>query len=348
MKKTPSGGHKETTYDCEAEVTEGLEFVTEAELRAHHTQILYTRHGEIGFRFSGDLHALLGLRTVQSVSLVKHFDIPRPRALLSNVHLPVLMAQIETVLGLSPVGAFESIYIAAAGAESSVMQRIKQTVAEHTDLAIGDDKGDLWVRIRPGRGGWETVVRLSPRPLVTRAWRVCNLEGALNAATAQAMVILSQPKADDIFVNLGCGSGTLVIERISHSRCKAAIGFDNQTDHLRCALSNLQASGQSERVHLQRADITRLPLEGGSVSALCADLPFGQLTGTHQENERLYPLALQEAARIAKPGARFVLITHEVRLMDRLLSHPTNWSLEQLIRINLRGLHPRIYILQRR
>jgi 23S rRNA G2445 N2-methylase RlmL len=348
MKKTSNDRHKETTHDCEAEVTEGLEFVTEAELRARHAQILDTRHGEIGFRFSGDLHALIALRTVQSVSLVKHFDIPRPRALLSNLHFPVLIAQIETVRRLWPAGTFESLYVAAAGAESSVMQRIKHTLEQQTGLTVGDDKGDLWVRIRPCRGGWETVVRLSPRPLVTRPWRICNLEGALNAATAQAMVILSQPKPNDVFVNPGCGSGTLLIERISHSRCKAAIGFDNQADHLRCAAANLQAGGQSHRVHLQLADITRLPLATGSVTALCADLPFGQLTGTHQENERLYPRALQEAARIAKPGSRFVLITHEVRLMDKLLSQSTKWSLEQLIRINLRGLHPRIYVLQRR
>ena len=346
MKRTP----KSTLENCcEAEVTSGLEFVTEAELRAQHIGINYTHPGEIGFCFSGDLHLLLQLKTVQSISLVQHYDVPRPRGLLGDVNFRLLMGQIATARSLALPDAYRSFFVAAAGADSSVMKRIKSNIVQQTGLAIGDEKGDLWLRIRPGHdGGWETLVRLSPRPLVTRAWRVCNLEGALNAATAQAMIMLTQPKPDDVFVNLGCGSGTLLIERLMNNRCQLAFGFDNNVVHLRCAQENLDASRLSQGIQLQLADITRLPLISACANALCADLPFGQLTGTHQDNQRLYPLVLQEAARIARAGARFVLITHEVRLMEKLLVQTTLWSLEQMIRINLRGLHPRIYVLQRR
>ena len=181
-------------------MTQGLEFVTEVELRELGAKITATRTGEIEFRFLGDLRLLLKLKTVQSVSHVERFAVPRPRALLGNVDFPRILRQIEQVRSLWPRDAYQTFYIAAAGSETAVMQRIKTGIAEATGLAVGDEKGDLWIRIRPNRaGGWETVMRLSPRPLVTRWWRVCNLEGALNAATAQAMIRLTKPEANDVF-----------------------------------------------------------------------------------------------------------------------------------------------------
>ncbi len=337
------------TYLCE--VTEGLEFVSEAELQRIGAQVVSQKPGEISFRYSGDAKNLLRLKTVQSVSLVQAFDVPRPRALLSNEYLPLILQQIEVVRRLSPRDAYRSFFVAAAGSETAIMQRIKEAIATQTGLKLSDEKardGDLWVRIRPSRAGeWEIIVRLAARPLVTRAWRVCNLEGALNAATAHAMVLLTKPQSNDLFVNLGCGSGTLLIERLTYGGCRLAIGIDRNAGNLGCTRSNVEASGYADQIDLQRADMIRLPLRAASVDALCADLPFGQLSGTHRENEWLYPVMLGEAARVARPGARFVLITHEIKLMEAVLRQTTDWSLEQAIRVNLRGLHPRIYVLER-
>jgi len=333
----------------EVEVTDGLEFITEAELQRYNAKITARRPGEIDFEFAGDLRSLLNLKTVQNISLLQKFAIPRPRALLSNEYLPLIVQQIETVLHLSPQATFQTFYLAAAGSDSAIMQRIKTTISEQTGLVSSNDKGDLWIRVRPGKdGGWEMLTRLSPRPLVTRSWRVCNLEGALNAATAHAIVMLTKPTPKDRFVNLGCGSGTLLIERLDHGRCPLVIGFDHDPAHLRCAQANIDASGWANNIQLQLADMTEIPLETASVSVLCADLPFGQLSGTHQANQRLYPLALHEAARVARSGARFVLITHEIRLMESVMAQSETWSLERAIPVNLRGLHPRIYVLRRR
>lgn len=340
-----------TTYLCEVEVTPGLESITERELRDLGAQIVRVGSGEIDFRFAGNLRALLRLQTVQTVALIQPYAVPRPRALLSNEYVPQLLRQIEIARSLAAPDAYRTFFVAAAGSETSIMQRIKALIAEQTRLAPGSEKGDLWIRIRPGRvgqGGWETVVRLSPRPLVTRPWRVCNLEGALNAAAAQALVRLTRPQANDTFVNLGCGSGTLLIERLTHSRCRSAIGIDVNPAHLACAHANIDASRQTERIRLIAGDVRALPLPSASADALCADLPFGQLSGTHAENVRLYPQILAEAGRIARTGARFVAITHEIRLLEGLLAQHERWDLEQTLPVNLRGLHPRVYVMRRR
>ena len=97
--------------------------------------------------------------------------------------------------------------------------------------------------------------------------------------------------------------------------------------------------------------VVRFDLKQGDEAgfdALVADLPFGNLTGSHRANLVLYPGIVAKAARVAKLGARFVLITHEVRLMERLLAEQTAWTCERAIMVSLGGLHPRVYVLQRR
>lgn len=332
-----------------AEVTEGLEFVTEAELRQRGAEAISQQRGEVTFRFASDMKKLFSLKTVQSISLAQSFTVPRPRGLLDNTNIRRIFAQIETVRKLSPPNSYKTFVIAAAGSDSSIMQRIKTEIADATGLQNVDDKGDLWVRIRPGRvGEWEVLVRLSPRPLVTRAWRVCNFEGALNAATAHAMIMLTEPQPADTFVNLGCGSGTLLIERLAHSPCINTLGFDHTAGNLAFAAANIAASGFQSKINLIAADMTRIPLLSASATALVADLPFGQLVGSHQANQKLYPAVLEEAARIAQPEAKFVFITHEIRLLESLLPAFPQWTQKRAVRVNLRGLHPRIYVLQRR
>ncbi len=347
MKRNSQSRNDAGSAVYEAEVTPGLEFITEQELRERGTRILDQNPGEISFSYSGDPHDLLGLSTAQSIYSRQHFAVPRPKALLGNTNFPLLLAQIERARRLLPAADYRSFYVAAAGSESSIMQRIKAEIAQATGLTAAGEKGDLWLRIRPARGGWETLVRLSPRPLATRAWRVCNFEGALNAATARAMVRLTQPQPDEVFVNLGCGSGTLLIERLAFGSAAVAIGIDHDSAALDCAQANLAASDAESRGDLELADMTQLPFAANSVRVLCADLPFGQLSGSHQANLRLYPLMLREAARIARPDARFVLITHEVKLIEELLARDPDWQTERAIRVNLRGLHPRVYCLRR-
>lgn len=197
-------------------------------------------------------------------------------------------------------------------------------------------------------GGWEVLTRISPRPLVTRAWRVSNMPGALNATVAYAMAKLTKPQADDVFLNLACGSGSLLIERLAMVRAHLALGCDIDRAALNHAAANLAAFQYGESAVLGEWDATHLPLKSRSVNALGADLPFGALIGSHAENEQLYPALLREAARVARSGSRFVALTHEIRLMEKVLAEQGKlWRLERTIRVKFGGLTPGIYLLRR-
>jgi 23S rRNA G2445 N2-methylase RlmL len=346
------------TYRCEATVAAGLEDIAQDELRRRlgpnvrlQTPALgQTEPGAVRFDYTGDLRFLLNLQTVIAVFLVHQFAVPRPRALLGDEHFRALLQQIATARDLLPSAAYQTLYLGAAGSDTAVMARLKQELSSHTGLAIAPDEGDLLIRVRRTADGtgWETLVRLSPRPLATRPWRVCNMEGALNATVARAMVLLTQPKPSDCFLNLACGSGTLLIERLACGPVRRAIGCDTDDEALACAQTNLAASGYGELGELHAWDACALPLPEQSVDALCADLPFGNLVGSHAENLELYPALLAEAARVARPAALFVLITHEVRLMEALLERSAVWATVEVRRITLGGLYPRIFALRRR
>ncbi len=343
----------------EADVAEGLEDLARDEVarrlesRATHLAVRVSRRAPsaVAFDYLGDPAALLELRTVLAVSLVYRVAVPRPRAMLGDACLRDLLAQIDLVRGLTPASGYRTLSVGAAGSDSAVLTRLKAELAGRMGLRLADGEADLYLRLRrppDGGEGWEVLIRLTPRPLATRAWRVRNPPGALNATVAHAMALLTRPRPDDVFLNVACGSGTLLIERLVCGRARRVMGCDISAAAREDAAANVGASGHGPDVEVHDWDARALPLPEGSVDALCADLPFGHAVGSHDENVALYPQILAEAARVATPDAKFALLTHEVRLMEALLEQSAEWTIEEQRRVRLGGLYPRIFVLRRR
>lgn len=331
-------------------VPEGLEALARDELRGLGREARMqpdAAPGVLRMSYTGDLRRLLSLRSVTSAAIVQRFAVPRPKALLGDAQFRAMQALINKVLRLHPPGAFQSLYLSAAGAESAVLTRLKQELATALKLSVGQDDGDLLLRLRRNADAWEMLVRLGPRPLATRAWRVCNLEGALNGPVAHAMALLSAPAAHDTVLNIACGSGTLLIERLLLGPARRAIGCDTSPAAIACAQANVAAAGLGGRCELTDWDARSLPLPAASVSVILGDLPFGHLVGSHAENLALYPALLAEATRVARPGARCVLISHELRLLEGLLAEQNAWNVVQRLRVDVGGLKPQITVLQR-
>ncbi|HEU5227462.1 MAG TPA: methyltransferase domain-containing protein [Ktedonobacteraceae bacterium] len=304
----------------------------------------------IYFHYTGELQELFSLRTVVAVYLVLRFPIPRPRALLGHQQYQQVLQGIKEVRLLHHIATFSGLRISAAGENSSVFAQLKEQLSQDTGLPVIEE-GDLLLRVRPAsilQSGWEVLIRLTPRPLSTRPWRVFNMKGALNATVAAAMIELTHPDPTDRFLNLMCGSGTLLVERLQRCPAAVAVGCDLNTEALQGAQLNLERGGVARNVLLFASDATDLPFLPGTFTALCADVPWGQLTGSHQANKTLYPQLLSEAARLAAPHARFILLTHEITLFEDVLQQFSDvWKMQEAIKIFQGGLHPRIYVLQR-
>jgi len=357
-----------TSY-YELEVIPGLAEFAQAELQEHTDDrarlLSSSRKDRVPFCFSGHPGELLHLRRAVAVYRVERFDIPRPKALLGHQNFERLIGMIEGALALHNPGDFETFHISAAGSDSAVFARIKAEIQIRTRLEYTPEVGDLLLAVRRPQPlpagsrekeiGWEVAVRLSPRPLSTRHWRVCDMPGALNGAVASAMMSLTEPENRDRVVNLACGSGTLLIERLALKPVRTALGCDVNIEALTCARENLVASGYAAPVTLVRCDAGRVPLPTGWATTVCVDLPFGMLVGSHQSNETLYPRLLAEAGRLTLVGGRLVAITQEVRLFERTVAaQKKQWTVARVVPIKLPAntragyIQPRIYVLRRR
>ena len=324
----------------------GLRFASSNDLTAQGND----DDGALQFDYRGNPARLLQLTTISNAFAISSHDVPRPKALCDQRQLSSLVERIKRCVQLYPPGSPQNFQISAAGSDSAVMQRLIQLLEKALGLPYVDDEVDLLLRIRPARlqtEGWEVLIRLSPRPLSLRTWRVSAMKGALFAPVASSLVRLTQPNPSDAFLNLACGSGTLLIERLIDGPARRVIGCDVSVDALDHARKNLAAAQVTSFVELQKWDARSLNLPDRSIDAICADLPYGIAVGDHEDNVQLYPALLREAARVAKPKGRFVLITQEANLMTSILERTDKWRLEQEILLSLRGLHPRIYVLER-
>jgi tRNA (guanine6-N2)-methyltransferase len=337
----------------ECEVLAGLEPFCAAEVRrvlGRNASLLADgRAGAVRFRLVGPLAAPLELRTAVAAYLLVRVGGRRPSALLGDTSL---FDQVEAVRRLHPPGAFRSFRLSAPGRDSAALRRLRAELTERTGLPEDPDDGELYLRIRRASqpaDGWEALVRLSPRPLSARAWRAFNLPGALNATIAAAMVELSRPRASDRVLNLMCGSGTILVERLARGPAALAAGCDLDPAALAGSGANLDAAGLADAAALARMDATALALRDGACKVLLADLPYGHRMGTHEANAALYPAVLAEAARVTEPDGVMVLVTHELRLFERCLPEARRWwSVERTVRVYQKGHHPVIYLLRRR
>ena len=319
----------------EIETLQGLEAFAAAELKQ--TLGVKLVHNRIDYR--GRLAPLLSLRTAVAVHRYERFEGRRPSVILGDQRLRAMLRDATSS------DRFTGFRISSPGKDSAAMRRVRDSVADWTGLAERAD-GDLLVRIRRDRDGWEVLVRLTARSLSARAWRVADMPGALHASMAAVMVDLAAPRKTDRVLNLCCGSGTLIAEC---RRGKHFIGIDNTPNALQAAKANLAAADRGRKVKvptsLVQADVGKVPLTDNSIDVLLCDLPYGHAIGDHQDNRSLYPAILAEATRIAKPGARFVACTQDMRLFEASVSR--HWQVENQLRVHQRRAIPAIYLLRR-
>lgn len=313
---------------------------------------------------------LLSLRTVVAAYLAVDLDVRRPRALLSPEHLRTCVQAMADAQGMAKPARFDSFRLSAAGSDSPELMRFRAEVEHQTGLRDDPDEGDMLLRLRrspapaerstasegPPVSPWQLLVRLTPRPLSARSWRVANYPGALNATIASAVVATTNPTPQDRFIDLMCGSGTLVIERLALGKPSRLVAVDNSADALAAAKANQRAARFRGRVDFLHADALELagtlgrreqPGEPSRFDRLVVNLPWGELIGDHTANEELYRGVLQEAAALATKDAVFCVLTHDIRRFERCLADVGAWTIEDAWRFFQKGHRPKLYRLVR-
>lgn len=183
-------------------------------------------------------------------------------------------------------------------------------------------------------------LRLSDRSMRHRDYKGEHLAASLRPSAAAAMVFLSDPQPEDVFVDPTCGAGTLLAERAAAGPARAILGGDNDAAALRAARANTRAL-------LLRWDAGRLPLPAGSVDVIACNPPFGKKIASKRSIQTLYPRALAETARVLKPVGRAVFITSEYDLMRDALRTVPALTLDRGYAVALLGEWGRVYLLRK-
>ncbi|ADG73090.1 putative RNA methylase [Cellulomonas flavigena DSM 20109] len=329
------------------------------------------RDDAVVLTLAGALADVARLRTAVAAWVLVHLDVPRPKSFASPEHLRRVVDAVYASLRVAGSSTFR---FEAAGADSAVFARLAGLLHDATGLIHDPAAGDLVVRVRRGARppagagraaedrdpGWDVLVRVGPRPLSARTWRVADFPGAANATIAAAVARLAGVRAEDRVLNLMAGSGTLLVERLLAGPAAAAVAVDLDVAAHDAARLNLEAAGLLTRrprpalltcdatdpVALQAA-VTE-PL-GGTADVVLADPPWGTLHGSHADAPRLHAGLLRAAHAVSAPGARLVVLTHEVKVMERVVRDTADlWVPRSVTRVYAKGHHPRIHVLDRR
>jgi len=335
-----------------AEVVAGIEDLATAELAELGAVDCTPGDGGVRLRHPRSSE-LLGAGMVSALYRELRFDVSRPKALLGDAAARRLAAAVGEV-----AGGMRTFRLAAAGAESTVFRRLAAGLESATGLREDGADGDMLIRVRPYRegdaGGWEVLLRLTPRPLSTRAWRTCNRPGGLNATVAVALNELLDGIGRGSYLNLMCGSGTLLVERALAAPYRRLVGVDLEPSALTCAAENLASAGVGQDAELVAADVRSPDLverllrgQGERFDAIAADAPWGDAVGSHRGNEELHETLFQVSARLIAPRGRFGIVTHEVRLLRRVLERQPGWRVVSRRQVEHGGHNPVMLVLER-
>jgi len=216
--------------------------------------------------------------------------------------------------------------------QAAVVKGIERRYGKRWRLVPDDASIEVWANVIGSR--LLSGVRISDRSMRHREYRSVNLPAALRPSVAAALVFLTHPAPNDVFIDPMCGSGTILAERVLAGRCRSMAGGDILLDRVYAARKNLSGLGKS--VRLSRWDARRLPIPSEWVDQVVVNLPFGKQVGSRSTIETLYPQFIAELERVLKLGGGAVLLTSEFDLLKSALRncgtlrHQTGYSIAVL------------------
>ncbi len=168
-----------------------------------------------------------------------------------------------------------------------------------------------------------------------RDQRLSERRGALPPPAAAALAFALAPKNDDVVLDPVCGSGTLLAEFHSYAPDARLIGLDIDPEAVEIARANLP---KNEHVMVERRDSRKSGLQGGTVTAVVANLPFGVQFGKREDNPKLYREIIEECLRLRHPtNFRALFFTSDVESLQKAVGALKGIKLEEALRVKVRG-----------
>jgi len=313
---------------------------------------------EIRFRHLGPVKDLLRLRSVNDVWLVvrefggvgPHYrDLRQLGEQLSRTDFsPALSILKEGGHRLKPKMTFlpacslrgERVY-----RRQDALQSLEEAAASASGGSLRPTRSSpdlrLWLHIE-GEAA-RLSLALSPKTMGQRQ-RAASLPASLPGPIAYAMAALTKPRAQQTFVDVTCGSGSIALERAENWRYRLILAGDSDRAAVEATRANFGPRHRPRE--FLRWNAAALPLGEGSTDAMACNPPHGVQMKPERGLEPLYRGILSEARRVLRPFGLLTFLTPQRALTDEILRDLKGMRIERCFVIDLLGQRPYLYVIR--
>lgn len=345
----------------------GVEEITWLEIRsrlphARFVEYLFAKdeHGIVVFEYDGPPEDVLNLHTVEDVFMQVYFNSKMSRGYRDMTELTEVVGKsadfgkaANNFLRFRKFSQPPSYRVTTRlsgkyeyrrkDVETAVLKGLKVRYTRWNPVAQGGE-----VEVAVNLLGSQLLIgfRLSPRPTTRQADKPAGIASPLPSPVAAAMIYLTQPETDDIFLDPLCGNGTLLMERQTVGTVGLLLGGAQTPMQLNAAWSNLLSRRRRQlprHISIQQFKAQNLPFASGSIDKMAFHLPSGKPS----EMGRLYPALLAEVERVLQPGGRAVVFTAEYDLVKDIMRRFELLKILTGYSVLVSGKWGRIYILER-
>lgn len=329
-----------------ATVTSGLEAVAEAEIM----EVLKGAwpygvfRGRLLFGCTASLAHLWQLRSVDNLyAHIAWFEVGHTRADLQELQRIIGDMDLSLALAYFDLPANPTAVVNASRSGHQTYSRFEAAEAVMAGLveAHGLRRGtagehDLGFRLDVIDDDALLSLKLTPPSFRFRGQGRQFGPGALRPPVAHALVRLSQPRDDDLFLDPFCGSGTIAAERAVFGAARI-VAIDHDPHILILTRQNVPAS-----VEVCAGDARQLPFDAHSVDVMVTNPPWGAQVGNRAELPGLYQDFLRESRRVLSQGGRLVMLTDQESLVHDAV-RDVGLACKTLCKISLHGRLPSVY-----
>lgn len=286
--------------------------------------VLYQGTDEVRLEYIHDFKSILNLKSILNAYLIKRDDNLNPY-FISN-HKSVLGELINIVIK-QPI-KFKSFKLSCAGPDSKEVKEIKRYIA-NTYKIIESEESDVDIFIGKSNSEWELGVRITPRPLSLRSYKIENIKGGLNPTIAYTMNSFCDLDSVNSYLNIFSGSATLLIEAglINKKLKLQGLEINGKTNSL--AVKNIKKAGLIKSIQLKTVDILEKP-EFGQFDVITSDLPFGMQISKGEDLESLYKVFIEYCERSLQKNGVLVTYTTEHELLSKIIRGSNFYITENL------------------
>ena len=204
---------------------------------------------------------------------------------------------------------------------------------------------DLDVRVLIDGNRATLGLRLGVQPLHRRDYKLASVPGSLKPPVAYCMLLLANPRHNELLLDPMCGAGTIMLESEGAWSPRLVMGADISPEIIAQSRVNFQQA-RNDAV-LIVANALHLPLPDRSFDRVACNLPWGRQVAIGIDVNAFHTQLTAELLRVIRPAGRAVLLTDQVDPLVQGLSKQPGLHIALTQQISLFGSHPTIFMLTR-